>query len=109
MGLLDADTIEDLMRSSSMSKGIEKTMERVINELELDSMYIVRYDEDLMQPEVMFDWESDEQKHNVSFGDYFQTWMSALILTIVTCSWQELPPCCRMMRRSYIRLQDMKQ
>ncbi len=73
MGLLDADTIEDLMRSSSMSKGIEKTMERMINELELDSMYIVRYDEDLMQPEVMFDWESSEERHNVSFGDYFQT------------------------------------
>lgn len=73
MGLLDADTIEDLMRSSSMSKGIEKTMERMINELELDSIYIVRYDEDLMQPEVMFDWESTEKKHNVEFGDYFQT------------------------------------
>ncbi len=73
MGLLDADTIEDLMRSSSFSKGIEKTMERMINELELDSIYIVRYDEDLMQPEVMFDWESEEEKHAVSFGDYFQT------------------------------------
>ncbi len=73
MGLLDADTIEDLMRSSSMSKGIEKTMERMINELELDSMYIVRYDEDLMKPEVMFDWESSEERHNVSFCDYFQT------------------------------------
>ncbi|MBQ9983529.1 MAG: response regulator [Lachnospiraceae bacterium] len=73
MGLLDADTIEDLMRSSSLSKGIEKTMERMINELELDSIYIVRYDEDLMQPEVMFDWESNEKKHAVEFGPYFQT------------------------------------
>lgn len=73
MGLLDADTIEDLMRSSSMSKGIEKTMERMINELELDSMYIVRYDEDLMKPEVMFDWDSGEKQHDVNFVDYFQT------------------------------------
>ncbi len=73
MGLLDADTIEDLMRSSSFSKGIEKTMERMINELELDSIYIVRYDEDLMQPEVMFDWESNDEKHAVEFGLYFQT------------------------------------
>lgn len=73
MGLLDADTIEDLMRSSSLSKGIEKTMERMINELELDSIYIVRYDEDLMKPEIMFDWESNEKKHAVEFGDYFQT------------------------------------
>ncbi len=73
MGLLDADTIEDLMRSSSLSKGIERTMERMINELELDSIYIVRYDEDLMQPEIMFDWESTEEKHAVDFGPYFQT------------------------------------
>ncbi len=72
MGLLDADVIEDLMRSSSLSKGIERTMERMINELELDSMYIIRYDEDLMQPEVMFDWESSEQKLDVVFVDYFQ-------------------------------------
>lgn len=73
MGLLDADVIEDLMRSSSFSKGIEKTMERMINELELDSIHIVRYDEDLMQPEVMFDWESAEKKHAVEFGEYFRT------------------------------------
>ncbi len=73
MGLLDADTIEDLMRSSSLSKGIERTMERMINELELDSIYIVRYDEDLMQPEIMFDWESMEKKHAVEFGTYFIT------------------------------------
>ena len=58
MGLLDADAIEDLMRSSSFSKGIEKTMERMINELELDSMYIVRYDEEFVQSDIVFDWES---------------------------------------------------
>jgi len=73
MGLLDADAIEDLMRSSSFSKGIEKTMERMINELELDSMYIVRYDDDLMQPEVMFDWESTDKKHDVHFEEYFRS------------------------------------
>lgn len=71
MGLLDADAIEDLMRSSSFSKGIEKTMERMINELELDSMYIVRYDEDLMQPDILYDWESMEVKRNIDFETYF--------------------------------------
>lgn len=71
MGLLDADAIEDLMRSSSFSKGIEKTMERMINELELDSMYIVRYDGELMQPEIVFDWESTELERNIDFKTYF--------------------------------------
>lgn len=72
MGLLDADAIEDLMRSSSFSKGIEKTMERMINELDLDSMYIVRYDEDLMQSDIVFDWESTEVKRNIDFKTYFR-------------------------------------
>lgn len=72
MGLLDADAVEDLMRSSSFSKGIEKTMERMINELDLDSMYIVRYDGELMQPDIVFDWESTEVKRNMDFKTYFQ-------------------------------------
>lgn len=72
MGLLDADAVEDLMRSSSFSKGIEKTMERMINELELDSMYIVRYDEELMQSDVVFDWESAEIERNIDFKKYFR-------------------------------------
>ena len=33
MGLLDADIIEELLHSSSISKGIERTMEQMINEL----------------------------------------------------------------------------
>ena len=72
MGLLDADAIEDLMRSSSFSKGIEKTMERMINELELDSMYIVRYDEEFVQSDIVFDWESTEVKRNIDFHVYFR-------------------------------------
>ena len=44
MGLLEADAIEDLLHSSSISKGIERTMERMINELEMDSMYVIRYE-----------------------------------------------------------------
>lgn len=72
MGLLDADAVEDLMRSSSFSKGIEKTMERMINELELDSMYIVRYDEELMQSDVVFDWENAEIERNIDFKKYFR-------------------------------------
>lgn len=73
MGLLDADAIEDLMRSSSFSKGIEKTMERMINELELDSMYIVRYDEEFMQSDVMFDWESTEIERIIDLQKYFRS------------------------------------
>lgn len=71
MGLLDADAIEDLMHSSSMSKGIERTMERMINELELDSMYVVRYEPGIVEPDVMFDWESTAEKRNIDFKEYF--------------------------------------
>ena len=70
MGLLEADVIEDLLHSSSVSKGIERTMERLIHELEMDSMYIVRYDEDIRQPEVVFDWESGEIERRMDFDNY---------------------------------------
>ena len=70
MGLLEADVIEDLLHSSSVSKGIERTMERLIHELEMDSMYIVRYDEDIRQPEVVFDWESGEIERRMDFDSY---------------------------------------
>ncbi len=72
MGLLDVDAIEDLMHSSSMSKGIERTMERMIHELELDSMYVVRYEKDVTEPEVLFDWESNDTLREIDFKDYFQ-------------------------------------
>ena len=67
MGLLEADAIEDLLHSSSISKGIERTMERMINELEMDSMYVIRYEEDARQLEVVFDWESGEVERAIDF------------------------------------------
>ena len=70
MGLLEADVIEDLLHSSSISKGIERTMERLIHELEMDSMYIVRFDEDIRKAEVLFDWESGEIKRVIDFDGY---------------------------------------
>lgn len=72
MGLLEADVIEDLLHSSSISKGIERTMERLIHELEMDSMYIVRYDEEIRRPEVVFDWESGEIQRVVEFERYIR-------------------------------------
>ena len=70
MGLLEADAIEDLLHSSSISKGIERTMERMINELEMDSMYVIRYEEDARQLEVVFDWESGEVERAIDFESY---------------------------------------
>ncbi|MCM1158645.1 MAG: hybrid sensor histidine kinase/response regulator [Bacteroidales bacterium] len=72
MGLLDAEIIEDLLHSSSISKGIERTMERMINELEIDSMYIIRYEEDIFQPETVFDWESGEKERGIDFLSYIK-------------------------------------
>ena len=70
MGLLEAEAIEDLLHSSSISKGIERTMERMINELEMDSMYIIRYEEDVKQLEVVFDWESGDTERTIDFQSY---------------------------------------
>lgn len=77
MGLLEVDVIEDLMHSSSISKGIERTMEHIINELELDSMYIIRYEEGLMNPEISFDWENGSVNRKIDFMryiDYLREW-----------------------------------
>lgn len=70
MGLLEAEAIEDLLHSSSISKGIERTMERMINELEMDSMYVIRYEEDVKQLEVVFDWESGDTERSIDFQSY---------------------------------------
>jgi len=70
MGLLEAEVIEDLIHSSSISKGVERTMEHMINELELDSMYIVRYEEGLMNPEIAFDWENGSVNRDIDFVQY---------------------------------------
>ena len=71
MGLLEVETIEDLLHSSSISKGIERTMERMINELELDSMYII-HDEEVREPEIVFDWEGTEKERNIDFQSYIK-------------------------------------
>ncbi len=70
MGLLEIDLIEDLLHSSTISKGIERTMERIINELEIDSMYIIHYEEDIMLPEIVFEWESREGKRISRLKEY---------------------------------------
>ena len=72
MGLLEAEVIEDLMHSSCISKGIERTMEHIINELVLDSMYIVRYEEGIMNPEVAFDWENGSVDRKIDFQYYVE-------------------------------------
>lgn len=72
MGLLEAEVIEDLIHSSSISKGVERTMEHMINELELDSMYIVRYEEGLMNPEIAFDWENGSVNRDIDFMQYIE-------------------------------------
>lgn len=72
MGLLDVQIIEHALHSSSVSKGIERTMEHMINELDIDSMYIIRYEEDIFEPELMFDWESDERKRGIDFHNYIR-------------------------------------
>ena len=70
MGLLDADIIEELLHSSSISKGIERTMEQMINELEMDGMYIIHYEREIMNPEIAYDWENGKKRHNLQFQSY---------------------------------------
>ncbi|MDE5864975.1 MAG: hypothetical protein K2H34_11590, partial [Lachnospiraceae bacterium] len=72
MGLLNVDVIEDLVHSSSISKGIERTMEHIINELEIDSMYIIHCEEEIMEPEITYEWESQGKKRDISLGDYIK-------------------------------------
>ncbi|MBE5924811.1 MAG: response regulator [Lachnospiraceae bacterium] len=70
MGLLDADVIENLLHSSSISKGVERTMECMLHELEMDSMYIVKYRDEIARAEVVFEWEMDNVKRNIDFDEY---------------------------------------
>ena len=77
MRLLDVDVIEELLHSSSISKGIERTMEQMINELEMDGIYIVHYEENVIDPELAYDWENGELKHNLDFQayiDFVEAW-----------------------------------
>lgn len=72
MALLDADTIDDLLHSSSVDKGIERTMERFINDLEIDSMYIIHYEEGLMEPKLEFEWDNTSGRKLCSLEEYIQ-------------------------------------
>lgn len=70
MGLLEVDLIENLIHSSTISKGIERTMERMVNELDINSMYIIHYEEDIMEPEIVYDWESQDRRRQIQWKDY---------------------------------------
>lgn len=70
MGLLDANIIEDLIHSSSTSKGIERTMEHMINELDIESMYIIHYEKGVMLPEIDYDWEQSQIKNRFDVAEY---------------------------------------
>lgn len=70
MALLDADTVEDLLHSSSVDKGIERTMERFINELEIDSMYIIHYEEGFLKPNQEFEWDNTPDRYLCPLEEY---------------------------------------
>ena len=80
MGLLDTDIVEDLLHSSSISKGIERTMERMINDLEIDSMYIIRYDSTVARPEVEFDWDNRSVKRDIDLTEHLKKLGSNIIV-----------------------------
>lgn len=70
MGLLDAHVIENLIHSSSVSKGIERTMEHMINELDIESMYIIHYEKGVTLPEIDYEWEQSETRQRFSLEEY---------------------------------------
>ncbi|MBR1866283.1 MAG: response regulator [Lachnospiraceae bacterium] len=69
MSVLSADVIDNLFHSSSISKGIERTMEYMINELAVDSMYIIHYEEGLFDPKIAYEWEAGSHPRKVSLQD----------------------------------------
>ena len=69
MRLLDADVIENLLHSSSISKGIERTMEHIINEMAVDSMYIIHYEEGFVEPYMPYSWENGTHKKKHDFSN----------------------------------------
>lgn len=72
MGLLDADAVDDLLHSSSVDKGIEKTIEHFINEIEIDSMFIIHYEEGLMSPTIEFEWDDVSDRELCSLDEYIK-------------------------------------
>lgn len=72
MGILNAEIIEDLFRSSSISKGIERTMEHMIHELEVESFYIIHYDEDVKNLEVVYELEKQKKIRDIDLQAYVE-------------------------------------
>ncbi|MDO5154776.1 MAG: hybrid sensor histidine kinase/response regulator [Eubacteriales bacterium] len=70
MDLLEIDALDNLIHSSSISKGIERTMEHIINELELNSMYILHYENGMESPQIAYDWELESETRNIDFQSY---------------------------------------
>lgn len=70
MALLDADTIEDLLHSSSIDKGIERTIEHFINEVEIDSMFVIHYEEGYMEPKMEFEWDNTPGRKLCTLEEY---------------------------------------
>ncbi len=73
MRLLDGDVIENLLHSSSISKGIERTMEHIINELALDNMWIIHYEEEQIEPRVIYNWKNDGESINPELAEYVKS------------------------------------
>lgn len=77
MGLLDVELMENLLHSSSFSKGIERTMERIINELEIDSMFIIHHEPGVTLPEIVFEWDNKDDRVLCPLEEYvdnIQNW-----------------------------------
>lgn len=70
MGILNAEVIEDLFRSSSISKGIERTMERIIFDLEVESFYIIHYDEDVKNLEIAYELDKQKKIRDIELQAY---------------------------------------
>lgn len=72
MGLLETEIIENLLHSSSISKGIERTMERMVNVLEIDRMYIIHFEEGIINPRIIFDWDNIKKYKSIDANRYLE-------------------------------------
>ncbi|MGN0436928.1 MAG: hybrid sensor histidine kinase/response regulator [Lachnospiraceae bacterium] len=70
MGLLDAGVVENLLHSSSVDKGIERTIEHFINELSIDSLFVIHYEEGYMEPKIEFEWDRTPERTLCSLEEY---------------------------------------
>lgn len=68
MNLLEMDVVDNLLHSSSVSKGIERTMEHIINELDSSCIYILRSEG--ADVEVLYEWEREDRYKD--FSEYIK-------------------------------------